>query len=238
MKKYCFFLLLAFSNICHGQNKKNQVDIGFGPSIPLGNYASLDPANEASGYARVGFAFDLNLQIGLHRNFGIVISNFLHRNPANHQNLVDEISQQEPGGGSIIEGGWGKQWEINGFMIGGYYLYNLTERFNIQGKAMFGIWKIGSPEFHAYNLNGPDGNPWEIEQLIANSQTTPVYVGQVMVTYRLDHDILLTAGINYCTSNPEFRDRVRRFSFFGNTETTFKQRIQALGLTIGIGYAF
>ncbi len=236
-KILAFIFLIVFIKQATGQSEKVFVGLSVGPCIPLSDYKSTDLSKEESGFAKVGFNFNISVGYRLSRNFSLAALVTGSTNSINRSALQDEITdintEELPNTSWSGEAG---TWGIGGILIGGLATLPLSSRFFIDFRALFGIYTAYSPEYTLYASTIIQGSPvtytFEREKYHGTSFSYNFGTG---LKYKMGNKYLIV-NADYTASKPEFKD-VKFHNIDGTINTqTFKQDINSLNVTIGLGY--
>lgn len=232
-----FIFLIVSINQAIGQSEKVFIGLSVGPSIPLSDYKSTDLSKEESGFAKVGFNFNISVAYRLSRNFSLAALVTGSTNSINRSALQDEITDMNKG--DLPNTSWSVEagtWGIGGILIGGLATLPLSDRFFLDFRALCGIYTAYSPEYTLYANTIVQGSPvtytFEREKYHGTSFAYNFGTG---FKYKMGNKYLIF-NVDYTASKPKFKD-VKIHNIDGTINTqTFKQDINSLNVTIGMGY--
>ncbi len=237
LKILSLIFLIASINQAIGQSEKVFVGLSVGPCIPLSDYKSTNLSKEESGFAKVGFNFNISVAYRLSRNFSLAALVTGSTNSINRSALQDEITdankEELPNTSWSVEAA---NWGIGGILIGGLATLPLSNRFFFDFRALCGIYTAYSPEYKLYASTIFQGSPvtytFEREKYHGVSFAYNFGTG---FKYKMGNKYLIF-NVDYTASKPKFKD-VKIHNIDGTIDTqTFKQDINSLNFTIGMGY--
>ena len=230
--KMKFTLLLVFLTLLTSNGsaqQKGYIGIAFGPSIPIGDFASKNFKNDQAGLARVGLHLDINFAYKLGKNLGISVLLRGQNNGFDDYTYMNEWNKQ-------IGGSWkmnSSPWSIEGFMFGGNGSYPFAEKFSFESRVLIGFLNAKSPELNI-TQNGSGGASW----LNQSSESTYAFSYILGAGFKFDvsKKICLLFNIDYLKSKPEFRDVEVTSNFGGAPEkNTYSQIYETINLSFGLG---
>lgn len=233
MKKILLLIILSiFSYIYSYSQNKGSVGISLGPSIPIGGFASKDINNNSAGYAKTGALLDISLSYKLGKYFGV--SALLRGQTDNFDNASFgiDLANQTGSNWSVSS----KPWSMGGLMLGGYGSFLVSQKVSFDIKALIGFLRVTSPEINT-TLSGSGGSGWLKQNSVVSTSFSYILSGG----FKLDigKKTYLLTNLDYLASNPEFRN-VEVVSSLGGAPqiSTFRQNIQTINFSLGIGLKF
>jgi hypothetical protein len=166
--KYSFIYLFLLASlvfnysVVHAQTKIKRVNIEFsyGPSFPVGKFASKDYKDTSAGLAKIGSAVNLSFSYQITNRIGVVF--FVLGGSVNYQD-AEALANRWNDPGSYVEtkvsatGRWG----LTELMLGGKYRLPLSTsgKLFFTSKLLGGVFKSGTPGFSGVTyVNGmPNG---------------------------------------------------------------------------------
>ncbi|MBS1533962.1 MAG: hypothetical protein JST78_02710 [Bacteroidetes bacterium] len=221
-------LTVMNANYCISQNK-GYVAISIGPSIPIGDFASKDGANDSAGFAKTGAIFDISFAYKLGKNLGISALLRGQSNSFDNSAFASELAKQVGGSWTVDS----ESWKIGGLMVGGYGSYPISSKVSFDLKAMIGFLRASSPELFV-TLDGSGGSVWVKQE--SKSATSFSYLISTGFKFDVGKKIYLLTNLDYLGSKPEFSNVVVTNSSGSNpTKNTWSQNFGTLNLGIGVG---
>jgi hypothetical protein len=231
MKKVIFSMvaLLTIATQIYAQDEKGYIGFSVGPSIPMGDFSSIDAYNNPAGWANTGEMFDISFAYKLgESNYGVTALLREQANPIDGQALVDEIANQNPGINWTVES---DSWGIRGLMFGGFGSFPISEKASFDTRAMIGFSSASSPEI-TITGSGSDGTVWIKQGSSTASSFT--YLFGAGFKFDVGSKIYLLTNLDNLGSNPEFSN-VELTTSTGSRETaTLSQSMGTLNFSVGI----
>ncbi len=225
MKKATLFLLmiLMISMSSYGKGKykarkgkssdsKGYYSFSIGPSLPMGNYAKKNTeGSDASGFAKTGLHINLaNFGYKIVSNFGIcgVISV-----GANSFNAKEATTYEDKD----------SYWVYANFMLGPLASFDAGDKISIDLRPMAGLAYAASPEV---NYNG--------SAVLIKSDRKSTFGVNIGATCRYHMSDRADLGLNldYFSAEQKFKPE------FLGTEGEWKQKMNLLGVTVGMAFKF
>lgn len=230
-KNFLLFIAISILSIgsCFSQDK-GYIGVILGPSIPIGDFASVNPDNESAGFAETGTLFELSFGYKIGENFGIAALIRGQSNSIDVQAMADDLSKAESSLKGTIKS---EPWSAAAFMIGGYGSFPISEKFHFESKIMIGSLFGDSPEINI-SLTEPINNAW-IKQEEADASAFAFLVG-VGFKYDVGNRVCLLANLDYLGAKPEFSNVETSASFTATETNTFSQSFNTINFGIGIGF--
>lgn len=228
-----FFIILTISMLttstnCYSQDK-GYIGVSFGPSIPIGDFASRDASNKSAGWATTGAIFDITFAYKLGTNFGLTGMLRGQANGLDNDAFANELAKQSGGNWTVNS----KAWSIGGLMFGGYGSFPISDKVSFDTRALIGFLSATSPEFNI-TLNGSGGAGW-IKQSSVSASSFSYLIG-CGFKFDVANKICLLANLDYLGSKPEFRDVEVTSSVGGAPQkSTFSQGFGSINFGVGIG---
>lgn len=258
---YCLtvaLLFISFSSL--GQSRDNQVSLSFGPSLPMGDFASDAQNNEAAGYANVGLSVRLVYRKNISEQAGFVVTTFGQLNNFKTEKLATQLKEASSGGADSFNWTVKKAaWKMAGVLPGLSYTLALTNDQSIclNSIAKFGAVFAKSPLIEA---EGKSTNAYAISrQSDAQSWGTAAAIASGL-SYRFSPAFSVLADVEYMTTSQlTFKDvyvlsaatngglaipGLYEINNSVNPPTTvegvgdFKQRLNSLNVRVGISISF
>ncbi len=231
MKRTITVIIALFTLITssYSQDEKGFIGISLGPSIPIGDFASKDKKNSSAGGADPGAVFDLSFSYKLgESNFGI--TGLLHgqANPYDPQVLIDDINNKPIPYNTTIET---KNWEIGGFMLGGFGSFPITQKISFDTRAMIGYLKASYPEY-TLTLSNDTIKLWRKHESVSTYSFS--YLVGAGLKFDVGKKIYLLTNVDYFNSNPEFTDVSYNVSNGDTKKATIKRNMNSINLSVGI----
>src|SRR5450755_2117256 len=204
-----------------------------GASIPTGNFAKGDYANETSGFAKTGAQFNLTGTYHLHKNFGITLllgySSF-GRNGT--QSLADGY-KEDSGTDSTTFYSKGSNYSVS-FFIGPTYRFHPGKKLFIDAWALVGYVNTHLAGFQIF-----------YEDYTTNSMTQNAasagafgFQGGLGIGYQISKSWAVQFNGDYFTSKPNFNITYDDFVVnSGRKLTTYDQPVNGFNVTVGLSYS-
>ena len=236
MKKIIVFLLaLTGANRILAQQPIPTFTIGLngGASIPTGNFAKGDYADETSGYAKTGGQFNLTATYHLPQNFGITLllgySSFGHKGT---QSLADGY-KEDSGTDSTTLYSKGSNYSVS-FLIGPTYRFHPGKKLFIDARLLAGYVNTHMSGFQIF-----------YEDYTTNSMTQNAassgafgFQGGIGIGYQISKSWAVQVNGDYFTSKPKFNITYDDFGVnSGRKLTTYDQPVSGLNVTVGLSYS-
>lgn len=240
----CFPLLSIYS---YSQEKESYLDLSFGPSFPIGKYASKNLSDSKSGFAKTGQQVNVSYTYMLNKRFGLSASLYAQRNPVDYDALRNESSTNNnpvpvftdslvsptapPIGITGFSKGWTFKkhaWLAASVLIGGIaeLPLNTEENFSFIGKVMIGAIGIKSPE-----LDGQYITDSSIARATQTSKSTFgfIYLVRAGMKYDITKKISLIVALDYVGTNEvTFKNIKATIAAAGQTSTGIPYASQAM----------
>jgi len=232
------FLLLTI--VLHAQKKQPKflVEIGIGPSFPIGRFASTEyKDNEVPGFAKTGLVDNLSVGYYLNQNVGVLLSYGFSLHPQNKEAFRKQIESQVPG--VTLTHLDLKNWKTVKWMGGGFLVTPLTSEGDLVmlTKLTAGVSKISVPkrEFWGSNqnqtstvmgINNEGGLPWSF-----------CYQVSMGLEYKLNRNLYVLLDISSFNTTAKFE---YTYTMIPGGDMTIKEiyRQATVNALAGIGVHF
>jgi len=212
-------------------SKKFSVELTAGPSFPYSDFGRKDVSQESSGYAKLGYKFELSAAYRLIDVLDITVMGFYNSNGSDLSNLSSFLNQKYPGSNWIADS---KRWNLLGGFAGFQLDFPITKKITGGFKAYSGFINTKSPE--AILRNGNDF--FKQSEL---STTSFGYFVSLSANYPLTKSLFWTVSGDFIGSNASFND-VKTTTFINgatNEKTiSYSQNIQVFVIDTGIKFIF
>lgn len=205
------------------QSNNSTLSLSIGPSLPVGNYAKTDPANNLSGYSKAGESINISFGYKLNKGIGLEAMLYGERNGLNTKAFANQLS--ELGffafyGDPRYYSNWTidkKSWYAESLLLGvtrQWYIGKTNSRVSIVAKALGGLAYVQYPELSANS----------------KSDTSYVIIRQNSAS-AFGASFLLSAGVEYKLS----KNTGILFSceYFGTTQISFQNIDESIAATNG-----
>jgi hypothetical protein len=208
----------------------------FGIAYPLGAIGKTQSQNLRSGYAQIGFEFDIGAKYYKEgRKYGYILSGYFQYFPTDHGEMLDERSRRTPNSGDIREG----YWQNMGFLVGAFKIFPLLENLSIESGGLVGLSNTKSPNLRAHNLDGPPGYPHSITMNSSESFFNFSFMIKTSLKYDINKFFCVFSNIDFLGLSPRFDNREITYNFFWHQEElSFRQPFYTINFTVGVGYLF
>jgi Outer membrane protein beta-barrel domain len=204
-----------------------------GASVPIGNFAKGDYADQTSGFAKTGAQFNLTGTYNLHKNFGITLllgySSFGHNGT---QSLADGY-KEDSGTDSTTLYSKGSNYSLS-FLIGPNYRFHSGKKLFIDARALAGYVNTHLAGFQIF-----------YEDYTTNSMTQNVasagafgFQGGIGIGYQISRSWAIQFNGDYFTSKPNFDITYDDFVVnSGRKLITYNQPVNGFNVTVGVSYS-
>jgi hypothetical protein len=197
----------------NGNSKRSFIAFNLGPSIPLGNFASVSLDNEKAGFALTGVSLDINYLYHFTENVGLAASGFYNMNG------LDISKLREATGIRSLKM---DHWQFIGLAAGPAFSFEMSPKVIGDIKIMGGIATANSPDI---KTNGTPLVPedWGTSGLFQSSFACRVKIGS---------NTYFSGGLDYRYLNPNFKVIV------DNENISVDQNMSLLNISLGLGFKF
>lgn len=233
MKKLVILLLVATCSFQYvsAQRGNGYFGITLGPSIPIEDFASKDPNNEAAGWANVGGLIDLSFAYEFGTgNFGVTAILRGQSNPTDAQALADAFAAKYNYVNWIVSA---ENWSLGGLLVGGYGSFDITEKSSFETRGMIGFLNATSPEIKV------TGNVLGMEAWTKRSKASATAFSYLLgagFKFGVGSKLYFLTNLDYLGSKPEFLNVETTTSFGSSEKNTYHQNIGTLNLSVGLGF--
>ncbi len=227
-------LTLLFAFAINGQSTRQYVSLSIGPSFPLGDFLKTDLNDSTSGWAKTGVALQVAYAYRFTHNFGItaIISYSGNGfNIAQYKSALENAHQD-----TMFSVQSGSNWGSGGIMVGPYLRFPLSDKLSWDFRGLVGFYGSNSPRV-TIKATTADGE--KLPEYFRQAASAISFGWQVGSGFKLKlnkYYVLLFA--DYISSTLEFNNATGWDWDNEPYETTFKQDISYLAVTIGLGYFF
>lgn len=228
MKRLFIALILMISISAIGQNKKNMIGLNIGASIPSGDFALIDGNNENAGFALPGLSVDINYNTFLNDHLALALLWGSIANPIDVNELAGYYN-------SVTNN---MTWSVNadnyesGSLLGGLLFCVPLNKVDFTLRGLAGYSYSKSPELRMIGT----GKFISITQSEAKAEAFAFCVGTGFRIH-LGGVVALNLNADYYSTKPEF-DITATSSTGDFVFSTAEQKINAINLTMGIGFKF
>jgi len=220
-------LVLSVSGFCQD---KGYIGLSLGSSTPMGDFASNNPNNNNSGYAKGGAIFDISFGYKLGKYLGVAALLRGQANPTDAQAIADQIANANPGVSTVVSS---KSWGVGGLMVGGYASVPISAKYSFEPRVLIGFLNATSPDITVTVSSG--GNSAWIKEASASASAFSYLLG-IGVKHDVGKRICLLANVDYLGAKPEFSNVVISNSYGASSIKTFSQSFGTFNVGVGIGY--
>jgi hypothetical protein len=214
------------------QRPKAYFGISAGLSKPQGAFASTDFENGEAGFALNGFNLNLMYAHRLTYNCGITGSLLFNAHSFDGESLKSEIAADSLDFPLIAAA---KSWGGVGILGGPFLYFPLGKFFNIDIRALIGLYSVYSPEADVTGQR-QNGENFRLRLIKYNGIGFSYDLGTTL-RFKFGSTSYLMFNADYFSSKPSFND-VKWLDNNGEISTrSFKKEFSMLNLTIGLGYA-
>jgi hypothetical protein len=218
---------LVTGTISNGNFSGLRVIAGF--CTATGDFGSKDRTQEYSGFASNGFHFGATVDLGLNKYFGVEVKGLYSTNEFVTVGIEEDMSNNI--GFKVVSDI--VYYQSYGFLFGPTMKVP-TGKLAFSVHLLIGYSVLTQPET---KFVIPGFRDWiKFEKISANAWSTNI--GAELI-YPIKKDWILSAGIDYFASNPEFGNLVISY-YYGQPDnvTRGKQPYSVLTYSVGIGFRF
>lgn len=226
MKKllvFCLALLVSSAMSAQGSRntltKKSFLAFHAGPSFPLGNFSSSNPANEEAGLAKTGFTTGINYGYLIKEGFGLEAAVFY-----NQYATGDVVMTIDMGDGTETLKMSADAWKLYGLTIGPSLEFKPGKNISAGMHVLGGFTSARAPAFYL-NDELVTKADWGIGPVIQAGLNLKIDAGKQV--------FIFIAG-DYQYMRPEFH----LFDIWTDESDKVYQKISVLQATAGIGFRF
>ena len=226
MKKLLVLLLaLLFSTAMNAQGsrttltKRSFLAIHAGPSFPMGDFSSTNPANEEAGLAKTGFTTGINYGYSISNGFTVEAAAFYNQYATS--NIVMTIDM---GDGTETLNLSADAWKLYGLTVGPAFEFKASKNISTGIHVLGGFTSTRAPAFYMDNVLVTKAD-WGIGPVIQAGLNLKVDAGKRVFVF--------LAG-DYQYMRPEFN----LLEIWTNESDKAYQKISVLQATAGIGFRF
>ena len=234
MQKYLLYTLLFLFPLSL-ISQRQFVGLSIGPSIPLGEFAKTDLSDSTSGWAKTGVMLDFTYAYRITHNFGVTAVISYSTNRFHSESYSNALELRHPDTAfSVISV---SNWNGGGILVGPYLRFPFSERLSWDVRALFGFYGSTSPRvtINPYADNGQTDLGTYIRQR-ASAFSYAFMVGTGFKYELTKYYLLLFA--DYTASSLKFQNG-SGWDYNDQPYTiSFKQDINYLSVTLGLGYFF
>ena len=193
---------------------KNYLSLQVGPALSTGDFARKDIDNDQAGFAKTGFALDLNYTYQLNENIGLAASAFYTIN-----SLAIKKIRELTGVNTLKT----DHWQSIGLVAGPAFSYSFSDKVRTDLRIMGGITSANSPDVRTNGF------------LLADEDWVTAALFQTGVGVRVDlgKQAFFASHLDFRYINPRFDITVST----GEKEIR-RQQMSTLNLTCGVGVRF
>ena len=212
------------------------VSLAAGASIPLSEYAASDFNNPSSGFAKTGGNFGINFGYRFNEYLSLtgLLSGSVNRyDYIQLQNwLTENFIDLMPDTRWIVET---KSWGLGG-LLGGFTgsLPLVNNRFYVDARALGGFTYVYSPAIYITGIeSGAEDIYLFVEQYSTGSWALDFGAG---FRYKRTRNQYFTLYADYFMAHPKYSGVVSESNFGASRSDSFSQKINAVNISLGIGY--
>ena len=193
---------------------KHYLSLQLGPALSTGDFARKDIDNEQAGFAKTGFALDLNYTYQVNENIGLAASAFYTINSL----AIKKI--RELTGVSTLKT---DHWQSIGLVVGPAFSYPVSDKVKTDLRIMGGITSANSPDIRTNGF------------LLADEDWVTAALFQTGVGVRVDlgKHAFFASHLDFRYINPRFE-----ITMSSGEQEIRRQQLSTLNLTCGVGVRF
>jgi hypothetical protein len=234
MKKITFlFSVLLLCILNTSAQRKGFLSLSVGPSLPLGDYGSVNMNNDKAAFATTGHNIDLGYATTLGKNIGIAVMYRYQANPFDEEAFETILDDIDPSYKWTMDC---EDWTSASLMLGLYGSFPIdSSHVSFEMKAMFGYY---SSTYPGYKLSAfYNGDTYWIRQDNQSAGTLGYLIGAGF-KFNVGERVCILLNADYSAADLEF-ERVTATSNIGLSGTgTIDQKIQTFNVTLGVGLGF
>jgi hypothetical protein len=212
---------------------KFTLSLNGGSSIPTGNFAKSNYADETSGYAGTGPHFDLTGTYYFKKNFGILFLAGYSGFSTNGTQSLSDGYKEDSGTDSTTLYSKGSNYSIS-FLIGPTYRITMGEKFFVDARALVGYVNSHLAGFQVFYED------YTTNSMMQNESSAGAFgfQGGLGIGYQISKQWAVQVNGDYFTSSPEFNITYDNFVVnSGRRLSTYHQPISGFNVTIGLSYS-
>ena len=233
MKKV-LIVLIFITQLSFGQSVNRQyVGLSIGPSFPISDFKNSDIADSTSGFAKTGIAVSFDYAYRFTHNFGMQLIINYSGNSIDDGSYQNQLEKLHPEYNVSVEST--DNWTSGGFFLGPYLRFPLTSKLTWDIRALGGYFGSYSPRvlLRTSRVDDPnDTKEYYIERARANNFGFMLGTG---LKYKVNSYYVLLFG-DFVSSSLEFKEATGWDWDHEPYSDSFKQKIDYLTFTVGIGY--
>lgn len=219
----CLALLISGAMNAQGSRntmtKRSFLAFHAGPSFPMGNFSSTNPANDEAGLAKTGFTTGINYGYRINEGLGVEAAIFY-----NQYSTADATMTIDLGDGTQTLNLSAGAWKLYGLTIGPAYEFKPGNNIRTGIHVLGGFTSARAPAFYMDNELVTKAD-WGIGPVIQAGLNLKIDAGKQVFVF--------LAG-DYQYMRPEFN----LIEVFTNESDKAYQKISVLQATAGIGFRF
>ena len=235
IKEKYFLLLFLFISLSSKIKAQEKACVGIliGPSIPAGEFASMDGQNDKAGFAKTGAIFDLSFSFPVKGEVGITALIRGQANAMDGEKLIDIFRARYPSASWKSETGY---WSTSAVLAGPHVSVPVTKKTYFNVRVLFGFTNSIVPE---YKITGKlSTNEFWVKQ----ERKSAVGLGALFgfgLSSEFSSKLCFILNCNYLTTAPVFNDvKITSSEPIGNSNSKFQNSINTINLGLGIGFMF
>ncbi|MES2559443.1 MAG: outer membrane beta-barrel protein [Bacteroidota bacterium] len=220
----CLLLLMCCVFETVAQQRKHELSLTSGLSVPVGDFASTDITNSNAGRAMTGGNFSINYQYNLSANIGLLLLLGGTSCEIDASNLVN--TSVSPLTSET------RYWSIGGYRAGGTFHTQLHKQLTVECRVTAGFNTV---TFGGILLSDHAGNTLEIAE---SSTAAFVYSLGVGAKYHLSRSIFIPLFIDFLGCKANFSDVQRKENGINKEVLTLVRSVNYISLSAGLGFTF
>lgn len=219
----CLALLVSSVLIAQGSRntltKKSFFAFHAGPSFPLGDFSSSNPANDEAGLAKTGFNTGINYGYRINEGLGVEAAIFYNQYATNDVKMVIDM-----GDGTETLNMSAGAWKLYGLTLGPSLYFSPGKNIRAGIHVLGGFSSVRAPAFYLNNEMITDID-WGIGPVVQAGLNLKIDAGKQV--------FIFLAG-DYQYMRPEFN----LIEIWTDESDKVYQKISVLQATAGIGFRF
>ncbi len=238
---WTLLVLLGIALNSFAQDEKNLykgLSFNFLVGVPVGKFVSVDRTDDESGYAEIGFGFDVNYRVmNRSKPFGAIFTiRYLSFN-YDVDAVVGYLASAAPPG---LWYGEGENWKMTSVMTGGFVDIIHSERFSLEVRAQAGYLRLQAKNRYISGIGS--GGTYNIIISYQNKASSSFsYLFGLGIKARMSPKVFFSASLEYfgAAPNVDYSYKMTSAAVVVQSSTgTFTQPINALLISTGFVFIF
>jgi hypothetical protein len=185
----------------------SQISLSIGPSLPVGEFASKNGSDPASGMAKPGALADLSYMSPPKAHLGLIGTIRWRVNPVSKDGALGIFQQAYP---SFQWSMSSHSWSAGAVMAGVYYTASVTPKLSFQGALMAGAAEVYAQDWAIRGIRDSTATGGHVDVGFADNKkmhtTTFTAMAKAGISYRLTGRLSFVASLDYWYLKPAFKN--------------------------------